>query len=403
MNVFIIPSWYPSDSNPLNGIFIREQVIWMAEKYREINFGISVWGQNHEPYLLRGSQPFTSVTKMFSTRKSFVRRLENNVWEFHSQVFSFSSRINKGNITNKVKACKTHLLQFERNIGKANLIHSHVTYPGGYIAQSLSKEFKIPYIITEHFSPFPSKYDVNRKGLKHHVREALMYADELIAVSNSTKNQIESCGIKRSIRVLPNFIRSRKSNPLKRASTKKFTFITVCGLHKNKGLLEFLEAIHKATLIDQNLSFILVGDGPDKKLIEKKIYQLGIQSFINLTGQLSREETLDQYQKANAHILTSYSESFGVVYLEAMRAGLPSIAISSGGPLDIIDGRTGILIKRISANEISKSILWLKRNIKEFTKEEIMGVFESKFSVTAVAPQVHKVYQEVILNSKEKN
>ena len=52
MNIFTIPSWYPSKLNPAWGIFCKEQAEALAKVFPDSNFGVSLWGQNNDNTLL---------------------------------------------------------------------------------------------------------------------------------------------------------------------------------------------------------------------------------------------------------------------------------------------------------------------------------------------------------------
>ncbi len=395
MNIFIIPSWFPSKTDPFNGIFILEQTLWMAEHHPDINFGIGTWGQNDEDHLLYIHEPFRSLRKAFNKKKEYEKKLRENVFLFFQPAFSWSSKINKGNIGQKIKACRMCLEKFERIVGKADVIHAHVSYPGGYIARQISHGSGIPYLITEHMAPFPQIHHVSNGKLKKDVKHAIEDAHLLLAVSRYTLEEMKVAGVKKDIHILPNYHQRSRDHMRPVKKREKFTYITVCGLHVNKGLPELLEAIRIAVSSDPGLNFVIIGDGPHRSLLEERIDQLQIGAFVELTGSLSREQTLELYDEVHAHILTSHYESFGVVYVEAMAAGLPSIANPVGGPLDILDDTTGVFVESLSPQDISGKILWLKQNIHIFRKDEIRRVFEARFSAKKVTHDLGIAYRRL--------
>ena len=66
------------------------------------------------------------------------------------------------------------------------------------------------------------------------------------------------------------------------------------------------------------------------------IIELGLQDYVELTGKLTRDEMLPKLSVSNIFVLPSNSETFGVVYIEAMALGLPVIATKCGGPEDMV-------------------------------------------------------------------
>ena len=402
MNLFIIPSWYPSEGDPLNGIFVKEQTLSLAKHYPDLQVGISLWGQNDEAFLLHAFKPLTSLRKLLAPPVRKDKALMPRVNVFFSPAYSYTSRINRGNIAGKIKACEINLSKFEAEYGKVDVIHAHVAYPAGYIALQLSHKLGIPFIVTEHMTPFPQKHHLTPQGkLLPDILVTLGRADTLIAVSEALKSRIAKFGISRSIQVVPNFIPSDLL-PLfaNQRSASAFTFITVCGLHFQKGLRELFHAIRRVVSKDPDFKFIIVGDGPHKSMLVSLSKTLSIEKHVELVGYQPRETIRKWYGQADAHILTSYDESFGVAYIEAMAAGLPSIANAKGGPLDIIDEHTGILLDNIDPKLIAEKIHWLKENIHLYEHAKIRSSFEQRFSTPAVAPLLRSTYEALRQRSK---
>ena len=401
MNIFIIPSWYPSHENTLNGVFILEQTSALATLYPGINFGISLWGQNDERYLLHVNQPLRALKKLMASHHRKGKKRKDNLVEFFSPAYSYTSRINRGNIAGKIKACENNLQKFESLFGKADVIHAHVTYPAGHIAAQLSARHGIPYVLTEHMTPFPQKYHLQKPGvLKPGLTRALNQADRVIAVSRALKKRILTFGISNAVEVIPNFIDRGMFQSSPKASQPVFTFVTVCGLHLAKGLEEMLQAIKMVISEDEKFAFIIVGDGPHKARLKKLSQALSLSQYVRFEGFQSRERIPGFYAKADAHILVSSNESFGVVYIEAMASGIPSIAHSVGGPLDILNEDTGVFVESLDPRLIADKMLWMKKNHHKFDRRKIMARYEQKFSPAAVAPKIVEMYRSILPGSQ---
>lgn len=401
MNIFILPSWYPSHENPLNGVFVLEQTSALAEMYPAINFGISLWGQNDERYLLHAHQPLHTLKKLMTRHQRTGKKRKDNLVEFFTPAYSYTSRVNKGNITGKIKACENNLQQFEQLFGKADVIHAHVTYPAGYIAARLGARHGIPYVLTEHMTPFPQKYHLQKPGvLKPQLTQALHQADRVIAVSKALKKRILTFGVSNTIEVVPNFIEDGIFQPAPKTGDRVFTFVTVCGLHVAKGLEEMLRAIKMVLAEDKNFNFIIVGDGPHKTRLKKLCQALSLSPYVRFEGFQSREHIPGFYAKADAHILVSSNESFGVVYIEAMASGIPSIAHAVGGPLDILNEDTGVFVESLDPRIIANKMLWMKKNHHKFDRSKMRRRYEQKFSPMAVAPQIIEMYQSILSRSQ---
>ena len=126
--------------------------------------------------------------------------------------------------------------------------------------------------------------------------------------------------------------------PSKCSSLKNKRFISVGRLSPEKGFLDLLK-IYKIVLKKHNDWHLdIVGDGRERKILEDYINRL-----------------LD---KSSIYLMTSYTESFGIVLIEAMSHGVPCIAFDSAeGAREIINsGKNGYLIKNRNFEAMEKKI-----------------------------------------------
>ena len=141
MNIFIIPSWHPSPTNPNTGIFFAEQALQYGKWYPDCNLAIMDWGQNDDRYLLWANQPLRSLFKLHGT--SFSNKttaLSNNLTAYHYPTYTWSWRFLRGNISNIIANTKKALHNFQAEHGKVDVLHAHVGFPGGYVAAQLSSK-----------------------------------------------------------------------------------------------------------------------------------------------------------------------------------------------------------------------------------------------------------------------
>ena len=113
-----------------------------------------------------------------------------------------------------------------------------------------------------------------------------------------------------------------------------------------KGIDTLLTAVAKARSAGVNLRLDVVGDGDDRNRLEAITTSLQIRDLVSFHGSVADEEV--QHLIAEAHIfaMPSKKEGFGIVFLEAMAAGLPCIGANHGGTPEVIEhGETGFLIE----------------------------------------------------------
>ena len=394
MNVFVIPSWYPSLSHRLVGIFFKEQAEAFADQYEDINIGISLWGQNDERLLLWSRSPIRSLVKLLSKPDpSFLLRT-NNLAEFFRPAFTWSSKIASGNLHAIERINRSNLNDFQSRFGKVNLIHAHVGFPAGYIAMKLSLAFDIPYIITEHMSPFPHKQFL--KGNRHldqRLRMAYQKAAQNICVSQSLKQQMNSFGISNNT-VIPNMIDEDFFKPAQRKPENSyFTFFSLGRLVPQKGIDILLSAFAE---VKSNATLRIGGDGPYLNEYKKLSDKLGISSKLKWLGELDRSQAVGEYQKCDVFVLSSRHESMGVVFAEAMACGKPVIAPICGGPEEFISDDCGYLVAPENIDDLKKALQNMIDNHRTFSTRTIRNHSLSLFSKDVICSQLRDIYYETI-------
>ncbi|CAN1503362.1 RfaG Glycosyltransferase [Rhabdaerophilaceae bacterium] len=112
-------------------------------------------------------------------------------------------------------------------------------------------------------------------------------------------------------------------------------------MHPDKDLPTLIRAFAALKYPDTVLE--LVGDGPQRKILESQVLQLGLANRVNFSGYLA--DPTDAYQRSRLLVLTSRLESFGNVIAEGLAHGLPVVSTASAGPIEILDhGRFGTLV-----------------------------------------------------------
>jgi len=115
-----------------------------------------------------------------------------------------------------------------------------------------------------------------------------------------------------------------------------------------------------------NLKLVVIGDGPQRKLIERKATK-----NIEILGAVPDLEIKKHLQKAKAFIFASH-EDFGILPVEAQSCGTPVIAFKRGGALEtVIDQKTGIFFEEQTPESLLEAIKDFERKYDDFDLEEI--------------------------------
>lgn len=399
MNVFIIPSWYPSKATPMAGIFFKEQALSIAEWSKGTTVGISLWGQN-EAELAINRQVVPSLKALFNyagcDKSTTSIRLRQNLTEFYTPALCLPNRLLSGNISGIIKANQANFKAFEKQHGKVDLIHAHVSFPAGYAAMVLAQQYQIPYIITEHMGPFPFKEFLTSSGeLKPVLALPLQRAGKVIAVSPKLAEDMASFGVPSPVFV-PNVIDEDFFTPPPAMDPSEvFNFFTLALLSPQKGIDDLLQAIGKVVMQNANVHFTIGGGGDLLAHYKAEAKKLEVESHITWLGEITREEAKKQYQRCHAFVLPSHGETFGVVFAEAIATGKPVIATPCGGPNCIVDDSNGLFARIGDPEDLAQKMLYMITHYAAYDTQKIRQGFEQKFSKRAVIPQLLELYADV--------
>ncbi|HIR49499.1 MAG TPA: glycosyltransferase [Candidatus Faecimonas gallistercoris] len=183
---------------------------------------------------------------------------------------------------------------------------------------------------------------------------------------------------------IPNLL---DSIPKRLSPLKEKRLISVGRLSAEKGQLDLLRIFKHLLKRHPDWHLDIIGDGPEREKLEKYITTRQLQDNVTLHGFQSKEYIDKLLHKSSLYIMTSYTESFGIVLLEAMSHGIPCVAFSSAeGAREIItSGKNGYIIKNRNANAMIKKIEDLmkkddvrkqmgkeaRKTIKQYTKEVV--------------------------------
>ena len=143
--------------------------------------------------------------------------------------------------------------------------------------------------------------------------------------------------------------------------------ISIGRLSPEKGFLDLLNIFKKILIDYPDWTLDIIGDGSEKNVLEEYIKDNKLENSIFLHGFRDKKYIDNLLDKSSIYLMTSYTESFGIVLIEAMSHGLPCIAFDSAeGACEIINsGENGYLIKNRNFAMMIKKISDLINNYDE--------------------------------------
>ena len=165
-----------------------------------------------------------------------------------------------------------------------------------------------------------------------------------------------------------------------------------------KGYDHVLAVFNTLTKYFPTLKYLIVGkyDSIEKQRLDELIVKYGIEGKVVFSGYIPDEDIANHYGIADAYVMPSKKEGFGIVFIEAMYYGLPVIAGNIDGSVDaLLNGKLGYLVNPDSELEIEKAIKYTLENIEASKPNK--NLLLQYFSFDAYKKNVAQLLQPYLL------
>jgi len=211
-------------------------------------------------------------------------------------------------------------------------------------------------------------------------RYSLEKIDGSASVSELTKNRFCAWSGFHPERVfiLPNSVDLKRFTPgqknaelLKRYGLSGRTVLITVGRleasERAKGIDQVLEILPDLSRQIPDISYLVAGDGTDRQRLESKASALNIEKHVVFAGCISEAEKVDHYRLADAYVMPSRMEGFGIVFLEALACGVPIVASKIDGSREAVrEGSWGIVVDPDNLDEIQSGIIEVLKRPRGF-------------------------------------
>lgn len=289
-----------------------------------------------------------------------------------------------------------------------DIVHTHGVRANlvGRLAAKLAKR-KI--IVTTEHSLLAKDYPKFFSRVANTLIEKISrrFATHFIAVSSGLKEALLKQGISSNkITVVYNglnpddFISHKPANFWRKKLnlTDEVPVVAMVGrLHPVKGHKFFLESASYLLKKKPQVRFLVVGDGPERKMLEEYVDSLGITDKVLFMGFVS--EVAEVLPSIDVLVVPSLWEGFGLTALEAMVAGVPVLASSVGGLPEVVEhGKTGYLVPPGDAKALANGIEWMLEHPKEIKKmsKNAYQVLQEKFTSKVMASKTEELYVKLL-------
>jgi glycosyltransferase involved in cell wall biosynthesis len=274
---------------------------------------------------------------------------------------------------------------------------------------------RVPVVVTVH------GLDVTYSNRVYQwlIPKCLSRMDKIICVSSYTRRQCIRRGVPAHLcEVVPNGVNVEEFADLhterglhnlrllagNRLKDRK-VLLTVGRLIERKGVVHFLtEVMPRLLAARQDFSYLIVGEGPQRELIETRITSLHLEDHVILLGRVDDETLRASYQVADLFVMPNIPvqndiEGFGLVALEAAAAGRFVVASKLDGiPEAIISGQNGLLLDPLDSEGFTQTILDLLEDDEHRTRlgEQARDFARRRYSWDIIARRYLRVFVEVV-------
>src|SRR5690606_30609605 len=235
----------------------------------------------------------------------------------------------------RLAAKKIQRIIVEENI-HVNLVHAHKLTFEGLVAAYLYKKYSIPYILTISGHTDLQLLRILRTNRPLYL-QTLQDAKNVIFLAPWAINKVE--GVYKGnlklpqIKLLPNIIQLKDISESNVEERYPDRFVTVFNLdvYKRKNIKRTIQALDEVHARYPQLQLDIIGGGKSGEIIRSYISKCRYPSQFRLVGSMDHKEVLAVYSKYLGLILPSYPETFGLVFVEALNAGIPVLYAKDSG------------------------------------------------------------------------
>lgn len=375
---------FPNPAEPVRGLFVAEQV---RATRRDVDWSVIApvpWIPRvlahvlSKPYV-RGSADFEGILVSRPRYPVLPRRL------LYTTVAPAMARCSRA--------------AFARDAARGTqFVHAHALYPSGAAARRLCSSADLPLIVTVHGSDLYT--NLERPSWAAEVRSTVAFAAATVCVSRSlAADAVALAGADPArVVVVPDTYDQRRFTYFERrpVGPRRVRLITVGRLVPVKGHDILLRSLGALTRAGVDAELTIVGDGPERGRLAALVSREGLSERVFFRGSLEDAALAAALAEADAFVLPSRREGFGVALVEALATGLPVVATRSGGPEDVVGSGDGLLVERDDAAALAEGITALAAHVDEYDRQAIAARAHARFSAASVGAQLMAIYRSVV-------
>ena len=233
-----------------------------------------------------------------------------------------------------------------------------------------------------------------------YTKSILKTFDALTAVSGPAAQYVQRL-TSAPVQIIPNGINLKKYRPKRTSENTARSILFIGRLEKRKGVSLLIDAF--ARLNDKDTRLLIAGSGPDRDKLEDMVKSKRLHN-VEFLGYITEKEKIRLLREASVFCSPAvYGESFGIVLLEAMACGAPTVAANNPGYVSVMQGRGLIsLVNPEDTEQFARRLalmLYDKELASLFRKWAIKYV--KQFDYITVVDEYEKLYKRLYKERKK--
>jgi len=280
-----------------------------------------------------------------------------------------------------------------------DVVQLNVIQKQGLLAMWLKKRYGIPYVIVEHWTGYlPENHTVAKNGFHTRFMKRICSGAEVVMpVSTQLTEAMQALGFcAKRWEKIDNVVDDFFFDPrVKSQESKVKTLLNItCFDEPHKNVIGLLRAAKMLSEKRQDWQLVIVGTGVDYNEVYHYAQDLDLpKGLLCWTGELTPQEVAEQMHRADALVLSSRYETYGVVLAEAVAAGIPILST----PVGIAEEVADLIVPQEIAQhkpgrfaEFLETILW---NTDRFT-DRIQNT--DRFTAEAIGKKLKAIYDSCL-------
>jgi glycosyltransferase involved in cell wall biosynthesis len=279
--------------------------------------------------------------------------------------------------------------------GKPDISHVNILTRTSFPALWLKRKYKIPFIITEHWSRYLPEDDTFKGFFRKKITQyAVKRAAAVTTVSSSLMRAMQSHGLyNTNYQIVPNVVDTNLFQPFVTEKKDKKSILHVSGLdNREKNFAGILRVVNKLAQKRNDFVFNVIHNC-DNSAYLPFVEENNLHDIVVFHGQKSGKELVKHFNEADFFVLFSNFENLPCVLIESFACGKPVVSTNVGGVPAIVSKDSGILIDTKDETALENAILYLLDHYQDYDSAAIRNYAVEHFSKKTVGEMFLKVYK----------